>query len=123
MKNKTLFILAVISPLFLFSGCWQTGDTEYVGIVTKLGKVGAVFDTWEGELHLVDQKGTMVADRVEFGVDMSSEHGENLTEIVAALRAAQTAGTRVKITCKVEMVVGCWRSQDHRLVVKIEPLP
>lgn len=71
----------------------------------------------------MDQKGTMVADCVEFGVDNSSEHGEDLKEIVAQLKDAQEKGIRVKLTVQKEVFVGLWRSEDNKLVTKVEILP
>lgn len=122
MKNKIKGSLIAAALLLVFSGCWQTGDGQYVGIITKVGQIGGFFTTTEAELHLVDAKGTMVADHVELSVDANAEHGEPKADIIKALLDAQEKGTRVKVTVKREAFVGCWRAETDRLITKIELL-
>ena len=123
MKNKAKILFAALLPLVGLSGCWQTGDGQYVGVVTKIGHIGAVWTTWECEVHLTDQKGTMVADSVELSIDNSEEHGESRDSIANALQDAMNRGTRVRVTVKREAFIGCWRAETDRLIQKVEVLP
>lgn len=122
-KQNAIKLAALVVASLLLSGCWDTGEGEYVGVVTKVARIGGLFQTWEAELHLVDRKGTMIADSVEFSVDEQSHHGENVSALVHALRNAQEDGTRVRILCRREMYVAAWRADTERLCVSIERLP
>ncbi len=120
MKNKIKLSIIAAIPLFLFAGCWDTGDGEYVGVITKIGHVGGIWQTWECEIHLVDQKGTMVADHVEASVD---NNDDDRGQTVKLLKDAMDKGTRVKVTVHRELIVGCWRAETDRLIKKVELLP
>lgn len=121
LKTISLLILLIL-PLVL-SGCWETSAGERAGVVTRFSLSGAVFNTYEGELHYAGANGTIVADSWRFSIDAEHLRHENLSDLVKTLNDAQLSGKRVKITYRGEMFVAPWRGDTDHLIQTVEILP
>lgn len=119
MKSKIKLLIACLLPI-VFWGCWEISDGERAGIVTKFSHKGAIFQTYEGELHYAGENGTIVADSWRFSIDNSRVRNEDIPAMVAKLEEAQKSGKRVKIKYREEMVVGCWRADTCYLIQSVE---
>lgn len=115
--RRTILVLAALTML---TGCWQVSEGERAGVVTKFSHKGAIWQSWEGELHYAGANGTIVADSWEFALDNAAQRGENLQALVEKLTEAQRSGRRVKIVYKQEMATAPWRSGSPYLVQSVE---
>lgn len=114
------FIALLAVFVFALTGCWQTSDGERAGIVTKFSKKGALWDTYEGELHYAGANGTIAADSWTFSIDASRTRVENVPFLVKQLERAQQSGERVKITYRQELISAPWRSETAYFIQSVE---
>lgn len=90
--KKVLFVLAIISSLFLTSCTENYSNGERIGMITKFSQKGLIWSSWEGTLNTT-QTGMNSAEPFEFSVD----NDVNDANVIATLDSAATHGWKVKI--------------------------
>ncbi len=103
---------ALSSVLFSLAatGCWDTGQGEKIGVITKVAKKGVLCQTWEGQIV----RGGLSGGNGAFGAafDFTIESDELASKVQDAMNKQQ----EVKIFYKTEGVTFCRsESQDHFL--------
>ena len=70
MKTILVLLLSVV----LFTSCSENyGHAERTGTITKFGRSGLIFDSWEGELHVTQTGMNSTMNDFEFSIDNNVE--------------------------------------------------
>jgi hypothetical protein len=107
---------AAASLLLLLGGCWETGNGEKIGTITRLNKRGVFCQTWEGEIirgGLNTGSGVMGA-AFHFTVEDPS--------LVPLVEQAMNSQQEVKIGFRSEGMTFCRSDSDNYFLTRIEPL-
>lgn len=91
--RKILFLLMVISMMFLTSCTENFSNGKRVGTITQFSKTGNFFKSYEGHLN-VTQTGMNTANGFDFSLDNDNEP----KGIAAILDSAQNYGWKVELT-------------------------
>lgn len=111
---RRIMVIALL-PLFL-AACWETGNGEKVGTITRLNKRGFFCQTWEGEIirgGLNTGSGVMGA-AFHFTIE-----DQRLVPIVQKMMDTQQ---EVKIRFRSEAISFCRSDSNSYFLVAIEPL-
>ncbi len=113
-RLKNVILLFLIAPFLV--ACWETGNGQKIGTITRLNKRGVFCQTWEGEIirgGLNTGSGVM-GTAFHFTIE-----DQNLVPLV---ERAMNTQQEVKITFRSEGVTFCRSDSESYFLTKIEPL-
>ena len=117
MRAKALCTtVAIFLVSVLLAGCWETGNGEKIGTITRLNKRGAFCQTWEGEIIRGGLNGGSGVMGAAFHFTVESD------ELAKKVEAAMNAQQEVKITFRSEAISFCRSDSESYFLKSIEPL-
>lgn len=124
MKRVLLISLAVIFfiglLIFTFLYSANFSDGYRAGTIVKMSHKGAIFKTWEGQLHLGGLIGSGESDVASgiwnFSIDSDEE------EVREKIEDAVDGGYRVKLYYKEKYMTFFWRGDTKYFVYRVEPI-
>ena len=130
IKNTVLGLSALLAGgVLMIGGCnvmnnWKYSEGDRVGMVNKISKKGALWETYEGQMALegISSSGQSLGANVwDFAIDNYLPESKRL-ELADKVRTYMDSGQKVKIHY-VEMVKTLpWRSESDHLIQSIEPI-
>lgn len=116
MKNHLFLGLTVLFSTLFLTGCWDTGNGEKIGSVTRLQHSGVICKTWEGIIQrggINNGSGVMGAE-FHFTVEDDA--------LAEQVQKAMVAQQEVKIAYRGELTTFCRSDSQDIFLTKIEPL-
>lgn len=114
MKTKIKYTVIVVAVLAILFGIahlasnYTYSDSARSGVVTKFGKKGFPFKTWEGELH---QGGIE-----QGGVAKTWEFSTTDPDVAERIDEAMGSGDHVKLPYHEKLFTFPWKSKTNYLV-------
>lgn len=103
---------------------WKYGEGYRVGMVNKISKKGAIWETYEGQMALegISGSGSSVgANTWDFAIDNYMPE-EKQKELRDTLESCMNSGQKVKIHYVQQLSTFPWRSESNHLIQSIEPV-
>jgi hypothetical protein len=107
---KTVLAATLLSTLL--TGCWDSGNGEKVGIITKVAKQGAMCPTWEAEIQRGGMSNGSGVNGQTFAFTI-----EGNDALVAQLVDDMEHQREVKITYRTEFATYCRSDSDHNAFI------
>ncbi|MDB5260496.1 MAG: uncharacterized protein JWN37_727 [Candidatus Nomurabacteria bacterium] len=116
MKVRLIKNLAASFMLVFLGGCWDMGEGEKIGSITRLQKTGVFCKTWEGEIIRggLNSGSGVVGSAFHFTVESE--------ELAQQVQKAMETQQEVKIHYRKEAVTLCRSDSENYFLTKIEHL-
>lgn len=111
--KKTVIIGA---SCLLLSGCWNKGEGQKIGVIVKVAKEGAIWETWEGELIRGGLQDASGANGSSFHFGFGAFKGKMVEKATELMNMNKP----VTLTYECEVFVGPWRSAHKCFVTNIQ---
>lgn len=118
---KTTKIIIGLLAALLLVGCGinsSPGQTDKIGTIVRVGKVGIMTETWEAQLVRGGFQNGSGAQGAAFNFTIEDY------QMAQLCKKYMEEGREVKITYRSEWIYSQWRSESGGdFLIKVEPLP
>lgn len=116
MIRRIFGVVLVLTSSLTLTACWDMGDGEKIGSITRLNRMGAFCKTWEGEIirgGLNTGSGVM-GQAFHFTVESDA--------LAKEVEMAMNTQQEVRISYRKEGYTFCRSDSDNYFLTKIEPI-